>query len=498
MSEALPFLSLRALSKTFGGAKALDRIDWEVAAGEVHCLVGENGCGKSTLIKTVTGVHEPDPGSAIEIAGKSYASLTPSLAKSLGIQVIYQDLSLFPNLSVAENIAIDENLRGVARRVRYGRMREIAQGLLSELGFALPLDLPVSSLPISERQVVAICRGLAAKARLLFMDEPTASLTRSEVSALLGIVAGLKARGITIVFVSHKLDEVVEIADRVTVLRDAKKVGTYAAADVDARRIGELMTGRLFDHAIAARDMSDAAPLLEVRDLTRKGEYEGITFTIGKGEAVGIAGLLGAGRTELALSLFGMTLPDAGEIRFGGRPLKLSANRDAIAAGIAYVSEDRLNVGLNMKQSIADNLTLAVLPRLANKAGLIPSGRRRKVVEAGIAQLKIKTGGSELPVSTLSGGNQQRVVLAKWLATDPSLLILDGPTVGVDIGNKHAIYEIIRGLAGRGVGLLIISDEIPELFATCDRVLHMKDGRLAGEYRPGRDSEEMIEEKVYA
>lgn len=495
---ARPFLRLEGVSKRFGGVTALDGIDWDVRAGEVHCLVGENGCGKSTLIKLVAGVHPPDPGSRIEIAGESRDALTPALAHGLGVQVIYQDLSLFPNLTVAENIAFEQNLAGLAAPVRRGRMHEVAQGVLDRLGFRLPLAARVGSLPIAERQVVAICRGLAARARLLFMDEPTASLTRTEVRSLLGLVLRLKEQGIAVVFVSHRLDEVVEIAERITVLRDGRKVGTFAKGEVDARRIGELMTGQSIEHKLTARDTAAAAPLLEVRGLTRAGEYAEVGFTLRRGEVLGLTGLLGAGRTELALSIFGMTRADAGEIRLEGRPLPLGSNRGAIRAGIAYVSEDRLNLGLNMRQSVADNLALASLERLAGALGWLPPARRKALAAEWTQRLRIRVPGLDKPVQQLSGGNQQRVVLAKWLATGPKLLILDSPTVGVDIGNKRAIYAIVRELAERGVGILLISDEIPEVYYNADRVLHLREGRIVGEHRPGAISERALEERVYA
>lgn len=493
-----PFLRLEGVSKRFGGVVALDRIDWDVRPGEVHCLVGENGCGKSTLIKLVAGVHAPDPGGRIEIAGEPFAALDPALAKRRGVQVIYQDLSLFPNLSVAENIGIDLNLAGLARPARWGRVRAVAREVLGRLGFGLALDARVASLAIAERQVVAICRGLAADARLLFMDEPTASLTRTEVRALLGIVERLKGQGIAVVFVSHRLDEVVEVAERVTVLRDGRKVGTYAAGEVDARRIGELMTGLAIEHALTARDRSAEPPLLEVRGLTRAGEYADVGFTLRRGEVLGLTGLLGAGRTELALSLFGMTRPDSGEVRLEGRPLAPGSNRAAIRAGVAYVSEDRLNLGLNMRQSVADNLVLASLDRLAGLLGWIAPVRRRAVAAEWVDRLRIKVPGLANPVQQLSGGNQQRVVLAKWLATGPKVLVLDSPTVGVDVGNKRGIYEIVHALAAQGVGILLISDEVPEVYYNCDRVLHLREGRIVAEHVPGRIGEHALEEEVYA
>ncbi|EJK86404.1 sugar ABC transporter ATP-binding protein [Rhizobium sp. AP16] len=497
MSAQDPFLRLSKITKRFGGVLALDDIDWEVRAGEIHCLVGENGCGKSTLIKTVAGVHPPTSGE-IEIAGKSVLPLTPSSARALGIQVIFQDLSLFPNLTVAENIAIESHLKSDLRPVSYTKMRKLALSALKRLDFHLDPDAAVADLSVAERQIVAICRGIAAEARLIFMDEPTASLTRSEVKRLLAIVARLKADGIAVVFVSHRLDEIVEIAERVTVMRDGRKVGTYPAAEVDQRRIGHLMTGIDIFQSVVARDMSAEKPLLEVSSLSRGGEYKDISFTIRQGEVLGITGLLGAGRTELALSLFGMTRPDSGTMKLEGRKLSLRSNRDAVNAGIAYVSEDRLSLGVILRQSIGDNLILAVLKSLRGRLGLIPDRSRRTLAADWVSRLAIKIPGLDRPVGTLSGGNQQRVVLAKWLAAKPKILILDSPTVGVDIKNKQGIYKVVADLARQGVGILIISDEVAEVYATCDRVLHMRAGRIVGEVVPGQTSEHEFEEKIYA
>lgn len=496
-TDRAPFLRLGGIGKRFGGVQALDGIDWDVRAGEVHCLVGENGCGKSTLIKIVSGVHPPSAGT-VEIEGAPVLPLTPGRARALGIVVIFQDLSLFPNLSVAENVAIEGHLDRLLRPISFGRMRELTARVLERLDFHLDPDATVGELSVAERQIVAICRGLATEARLIFMDEPTASLTRAEVNRLLAIVARLKADGIAVVFVSHRLDEVVQIAERVTVLRDGRKVGTYNVDELDQRRIGHLMTGLDIAHDVVARDMSAAPPLLEVRDLTRAGEYTDISFTLRRGEVLGITGLLGAGRTELALSLFGMTRPERGTIRIEGEALQLRSNRDAVGAGIAYVSEDRLGLGVILKQSIGDNLILAVLRELRGRLGLISRAGRVGLAREWVERLAIKTGGLERPVSTLSGGNQQRVVLAKWLAARPKVLILDSPTVGVDIKNKKGIYDVVAELARAGVGVIVISDEVLELFATCDRVLHMRGGRIVGEAAPGAVSEQQLEERIYA
>ena len=497
MADDRPFLRLTGVSKRFGGVQALRGIDWSVMPGEVHCLVGENGCGKSTLIKAVAGVHPPTEG-GIAIDGHDVLPLDPGKAKKLGIQVIFQDLSLFPNLSVAENIAVEHNLTHVLRPVRESVTRQIARDVLRRLDLTLDLAAPVSDLSVAERQIVAIARGLAGKARLVFMDEPTASLTRAEVDRLLRIVGRLKADGIAVVFVSHRLEEVVQVAERVTVMRDGAIVGTYDVAAVDQRRIGHLMTGLDIEQPIVARDMTAAEPLLVVDRLSRRGEFADVSFTLRRGEVIGIVGLLGSGRTELALTLFGMNRAEGGSIRLDGRALRLRSNRDAVRAGIAYVSEDRLSLGVVLPQSIGDNVILAVMRGLRSRLGLLSGRRRRAVAEDWVQRLAIKVPAVDRAVGTLSGGNQQRVVIAKWLAAKPSVLILDSPTVGVDIKNKQGIYRLVADLARQGVGVIVISDEVGEVFATCDRILHMRAGRLVGHAVPGVVSEHDMEARIYA
>lgn len=493
-----PLVRLQAVTVRFGGAMALQALDWDVMPGEVHCLMGGNGSGKSTAIKVLSGVHAPLPGARIEIDGQGVDRLTPASAKALGIQVIYQDLSLFPNLGVAENIAFDQALGRWTRPVRRPRQREAAQRAMQRLGIALPLDATVGELPIAQRQLVAICRGMASNARLLVMDEPTASLTHAEVDGLLAVVHRLRADGIAIVFVSHKLDEVMAVADRVTVLRDGLKLGTWPADQMSSSRLATLMTGRDISEQVHARDMAAAPPLLQVRGLGRDGEYEDIGFDVRAGEIVGLTGLLGAGRTELALGLFGMRRPDRGSIRLNGETLVLRSNRDAMAAGIAYVPEDRQSLGLNLRQSVQDNLVLAMLPTLSGPLGWLPPARRAAEAARWRERLRIRIPALDAPVHQLSGGNAQRVVLAKWLATRPRLLILDAPTVGVDIGNRQGIFEIVHGLAAQGVAVIVISDEVAEVFAHCDRVLHLRGGRIADEFVPGRHTEDQVREAVHA
>ena len=493
-----PFLKLENIGKRFGGTVALDGVDWSVNPGEVHCLVGENGSGKSTLIKIVAGVHRPDAGGHIEIRGTTFDHLSPYQAKKLGIQVIYQDLSLFPNLSVWENIAIDQELGALFLAIRRKAMRTTASELLASLDAHLPLDAIVGQLSVAERQIVAICRGLAANAKLLFMDEPTSSLTHHEVVRLLAIIRRLKDMGLAVVFVSHRLEEVVDLAERVTVLRDGRKVGTLPAAEVDDHRLAELMTGSRITHTVKARNLARRDPVLEVRGGGRSGEFTDISFALHAGEVLCIIGLMGSGRTELALALFGMTQLDHGEILVDGKPLRLRSNQDAIRSGIAYVSEDRLLLGLNLRQSIADNTAITMLDRLANSFGLIAPHRRSGLAAEWITRLGIKASNTGAAVQTLSGGNQQRVVLAKWLATNPKILILDTPTAGVDIRNKQGIYDIIRKLADEGVAIVLISDEIPEAYFNSDRILHMREGRMLNEYVPGVTSETLLAEAIFA
>ena len=492
-----PAIRLAGISKNFGGVDALVDVDFEVAPGEIHCLAGENGSGKSTLIKIVSGVYQPNPGGIIEFEGRRHEGLTPGMARRLGVQVIWQDLALFPHLGVAENIAFEQNLGLLPRPSRRPAMRRTAREMLGRLGFELDLDQPVRSLSIANRQVVAICRALVAEASIVFMDEPTASLTQSETRALLAVVRRLSAAGIAVVFVSHRLVELIEIAERITVLRDSRRVGVFEAGTITHHRLAELMTGRAIETTVHARDRSGEAAVLEVRNLRRDGEYEDISCAVHRGEILGMTGLLGAGRTELAHTLFGMTRPDAGEMRLDGAPLALRSNRDAIDAGIAYVSEDRLTLGLVQAQSIADNVVVTVLERLRRLRWFIDSDAKARTVGDWVRDLAIRIGTPEDPVTTLSGGNQQRVVLAKWLATTPRVLILDSPTVGVDVGARAAIFEIVRDLADRGMAILLISDEVPEVFHNADRILHMRGGRIAGEYRAHDTSLDALEEVVY-
>ncbi len=488
---------MRHVSKVFGGVQALDDVSFEVEQGEVHCLAGENGCGKSTLIKIVTGVYKPEDGVEMALFGESVPHITPNEARRLGIAVIWQDLALFPEMTVGENIAFETLLGNRLRLISFGSLHKKAASVLASLDVDINLDTRLNTLPIAQRQIVAIARALVSDARLIFMDEPTASLTQSETNSLLDVVRTLSARGVSVVFVSHRLAEVLEISTRVSVLRDGKMVGVYPTKGMTQSKLTELMTGATFDTKVAAQDKSAAKDVLEVSGLSRRGEYEDISFGIHMGEILGVTGLIGAGRTELSHTLFGMTRADRGTVTLLGQVLGLRSNRDAVAAGIAYVSEDRLALGLVQDQSISDNLVLPILPRISGGNGLISQTKKSKIVQHWLQELAVKIGQPEDAISTLSGGNQQRVVLAKWLATEPKVLILDSPTVGVDVGARAGIFRIVRDLADQGLAILMISDEVPEVYFNADRVLHMAGGRIAGEYDPRNVTLRELEGAVY-
>ena len=490
-------ISFKNVSKIFGGVQALNNVSFEVEQGEIHCLAGENGSGKSTLIKIITGVYQPEPGVEMNCFGKKLFSISPNDARNLGVAVIWQDLALFPEMNVAENIAFDSLLGNRPRFINKKKLLEIASSSLARLGVEIDLDLSLKSLPIAQRQIVAIARSLVSDARVIFMDEPTSSLTQSETDNLLSVVRKLSESGVSVVFVSHRLAELIEIANRVTVLRDGRLVGVYNSEGMTQSKLTELMTGQKFSSEVSAKNKLDNPNVLEVTNLSRKGEFSNINLNIRKGEILSLTGLIGSGRTELALTLFGRSKPSNGNIKLNGKILKLSSNRDAIKEGVAYVPEDRLSLGLIQPQPISDNLVLPILKLISKTNGLISKERKLKTVNSFIKELTIKVGHADDAVTTLSGGNQQRVVLAKWLASDPKLLILDSPTVGVDVGARAGLFRIVRDLADKGLAILMISDEVPEVYFNADRILHMSKGKIIAEYDPKKIQLNELESAVY-
>ena len=478
-----PVLAVRHVSKSFAGVRALVDIDLEIAPGEIHCLAGENGSGKSTLIKVISGVHTPEEGS-VAIAGREYTHLTPSAAIDAGVRVIYQDFSVFPNLSVMENIALGSEVAAGRALVNRSRMREVAREAVAKIGFQVDLDELVGNLSVADKQLVAISRALMGDAKLIIMDEPTTALTKKEVCALFDIVADLQSRGIAIVFVSHKLEEVFEIAQRFTILRSGRKVITCPKEELDRASFARHMTGRDFDEAPYRTGYIDADPVLEVREATVAGAFENASLSVRPGEILGITGLLGSGRTELALSLFGMLPLDSGTVSVAGKGVTLRGVRDAIKAGIAYVPEDRLTEGLFLSRSIGDNITISEMDAFTHYLGFIDKEAIRAEEKRWVERLGILTTDPDNAVNTLSGGNQQKVVLAKWLATNPSVLIRNGPTVGVDIGSKFTIHSILRELAAQGMAIIIISDDIAEVLTNCSTIAIMRAGHLSEPISP--------------
>ena len=490
-----PFLSLRGISKSFAGVKALDTVDFDIYPGEVHCLAGENGSGKSTMIKVISGVYTPDEGGEIVMGGTSYTRLTPIEAINNGVQVIYQDFSIFPNLTVAENLALTGEVANGRKLVNWKRMRAIAEQAVAKINFQVDLDARVGDLSVADKQLVAISRALITEPKLLIMDEPTTALTHREVEALFKVVADLQSRGIAILFVSHKLEEVFEISERFTIIRNGKVVVTTLPEELNHKKFAEYMTGRDYDDSSTAPTAEPGAAVLEVSGLGLDDAFEDVSFTLRRGEVLGITGLLGSGRTELALTLFGVFPSDRGSISVNGRPVRLTSIRDALAARIAYVPEDRLTEGLMLERSIADNIVISELGDLS-RAGVLDRKRRSAEVARWVDELKIATQCPANAVNTLSGGNQQRVVIAKWLATEPDVLILNGPTVGVDIGSKRDIHLILKELADKGMGIIVITDASPELLQVSNRVLLLKDGRITDEIDPDGISESEMSARI--
>lgn len=476
---------------SFGSVHALRDVSLEILPGEIHCLAGENGCGKSTIIKIISGVYQRD-GGTIEFNGQKLDRISPIDAINMGIQVIYQDFALFPNLTVAENLALNTELASRKKTVSWKNVRKIAEEAVAKINFKVDLDQKVEELSVAQKQMVAISRALMSNAKLIIMDEPTTALTKKEVSALFKIILKLKEQGIAILFISHKLNEVFEISDRFTIFRNGEMVATGSTKDLDDKKFTYYMTGREFsDQVFVARNVSEK-PVLELKNLSREGEFSDISFSLKRGEILGITGLLDSGRTELALAMFGLKPADSGEILKDGKAVKITNPREAIANKIGYVPEDRLSEGLFLTQSIGDNIIISEIDRLKKKNGQFDRKRRNEEVEKWVKELEIKTDNPDNPATTLSGGNQQRIVLAKWLACDLDVLILNGPTVGVDIGSKHDIHKVLQNLAGQGLGIIIISDDLPEVIQNCSRVLVIKSGKIRSEYSTQNVTEKMI------
>jgi simple sugar transport system ATP-binding protein len=478
--------------KSFGGAKALAGVSLSVKGGEVHCIAGENGSGKSTLIKIMAGVHAPDSG-LIRLGEKTFTSLSPREAVREGVQVIFQDFSLLPNLTVAENIALPTYISKNSHFLSKKESKEIAQTALELIGIDIDINAPVAEISIASKQLIAIARATNLGVKMLFMDEPTTALTRKEIKRLFEVVEQIKARGVATVFVSHKIDEIQEICNTISILRNGELVADGLMKDYKREAISEAMTGlNISESRIAPPLKPSSTKVIEVKKLTTKPTFSDVSFSIAPGEILGITGLLGSGRTELAEAIFGQYPVDSGEIIVEGKSIQLNSSSAAIKAGIGYVPPDRLTQGLFLDQSIVRNLVAVGIDRHRGRGGILAKSRLYEEGERWIKDLRIKTKNSQNPVTSLSGGNQQRVVLAKWLAMNPHLMILNGPTVGVDIGSKREILEIIRDRAQEGMAFLVISDDIPELIQICHRVLVIKNGHVSKEFNESELDETVL------
>jgi rhamnose transport system ATP-binding protein len=469
-----PILEIRGVAKRFDATQALEDVSLSLHAGEIHALLGENGAGKSTLIKIITGVHQPDSGQIL-LGGQPVTIRSAAEAQRLGVAAIYQEPLLFPDLNVAENIFISHQDRGAV--VGWREMFREADKILAELGMTLDVRKPARGLTLAAQQSVEIAKAISLNVRVLIMDEPTASLSAHEVQELFKLVRDLKRQGVAILFVSHRMEEVFEIADKITVFRDGRLISTRTRLEATPQRAIADMVGREIDLTKARTSCAQKDVVLSVADLGRQGVFEGVSFDLHRGEVLGFAGLIGAGRTDVGLALFGIEPATSGRILLGGKPVTVRTARDGMSLGIAYVSEDRRQLGLVLPMSIFANITLPVLRRYLTRLGLVRTGLERRTADTFRDRLAIRTPSVDLEVAKLSGGNQQKVMLSKWLNTNPSVLILDEPTRGVDVGSKAEVHAIIGQLAAEGIGVIVISSDLPEVLVLSDRVLIMREGR---------------------
>jgi len=474
---------MRHITKTYPGVRALDNVDFEVAKGEVHALVGENGAGKSTLMKILAGAQPMDSGEIL-LDGAPVHITSPQKAMDLGISIIYQEFNLVPYLNAAENIFLGREPKGALPGfINFPVMYAEAQKVIDQLGVRLNVRTPVNRLSIAQQQMVEVAKATSRKASIIAMDEPSATLTEHELESLFDLIRSLKAKGVSIIYISHRLEEIFQIADQVTVLRDGHLVGTNPVAETDRNEIIHMMVGRELKESAAADQKQAAgisAPALTVKNLTRKGVIEDISFTVHRGEVLGVAGLVGAGRTELARAIFGADPIDSGEIWLNGHRVEIRSPRDAIRRGIGLVTEDRKALGLILGMVVRENVSLANLDAVT-RVGFVNRREERRVAQRFIQELAIKTPSVEQQVQNLSGGTQQKVVLAKWLFTQSKVLIFDEPTRGIDVGSKVEIYQLMNRLAANGVAIIMISSELPEILGMSDRILVMHEGRISGE-----------------
>jgi rhamnose transport system ATP-binding protein len=478
-SDRPPLLEVRGVTKSFGAVAAVAGVSFGLYPGEAHALVGENGAGKSTIVKMLAGVHKPDDGTLL-LDGRPVEFGSPADAKAAGIAVIYQEPTLFPDLSVAENIVMGRHPRKGLGRIDRAAIRAEAERLFTRLGVRIDPARPARGLSIADQQIVEIAKALSADARVLVMDEPTAALSRVEVERLFTVARALRQEGAAIMFISHRFEEITELCQRVTIMRDGKHVSTDLLEDVTVDDMVKRMVGRDLDALFPKQDVAPGAVVLEVEGLAREGVFRDISFSVRAGEIVAFAGLVGSGRSEVVQAVFGVDERDAGVVKINGKKLKAHSSRAAMAAGMALVPEDRRQQGLIMDLSIERNVTLP-RSRALSKLGFLTGASERQEARHWTERLRTKYRRLGDPVGTLSGGNQQKVVLAKWLAMAPKVLIVDEPTRGIDVGTKAEVHRLMSALAAEGVAIVMVSSELPEVLGMADRVLVMREGRLVAE-----------------
>ncbi len=487
----VPLLETRRVTKSFPGVRALKEADFALNAGEIHALVGENGAGKSTFVKIIAGAHSPDDGEVL-IDGQEARFHHPREARERGIAIIYQEPSLFPDLTVAENIFLGRQPRRLGGLgIDWKTMMVETERLLAGIGTDLPPLTPVNRLSVANRQMVEIARALGTNARILVMDEPTSSLSDREIERLFDVMRRLRGQGVGIVFISHRLDEIFAITDKVTVMRDGEIVGTFATGEVDRDRLISLMVGREVSQLYPKTPGEFGEPVLELSGLWQSNKFRDINLSVRRGEVLGLFGLVGSGRSEVAQAVFGITRPERGEVRLEGKRLVARSPQEAIQSGVVYLPEDRQSQGLILPLSVAENVSLAILRSLSRASG-IDKGKEDSLAREYVTRLSIKTPSVRQQALALSGGNQQKVVLGKWLATQPKVLILDEPTRGVDVGAKAEIHRIIDELAHRGLAIILISSDLPEILGMSDRVAVLREGRLAGIVDRGEATAERV------
>ena len=482
-----PVLSLRGVSKSYGAVRALREVRLDLVAGQAHALVGENGAGKSTLVKVLAGVHRPDTGEVL-LDGEPLRMSGPADARAAGIAVIYQEPTLFPDLTVAENIFIGRQPLGRGRAIDVGAMEAEAAALFERLGAPMDPSRPARGLSIADQQLVEIAKAISLHARVVVMDEPTAALSSNEVERLFTVARGLVAEGAAVLFISHRFEEITALCQHVTVMRDGARVSSDPMADLTVDDIVRAMVGRDVEDLYPRQDVAPGEVLLEVEGLGRAGWFHDVTFSVRAGEVVALSGLVGAGRSEIVQAIFGVDRADAGSVRVAGRPLRLGSPRAAMAAGLALVPEDRRQQGLVLDMSIERNATLPRSRELA-RLGVLTGGPERRSARTWVERLQTKLNRITDPAGTLSGGNQQKVVLAKWLATQPRVLFVDEPTRGIDVGTKAEVHRLISSLAADGVAVVMVSSELPEVLGMADRVLVVHEGRITADI-PREDADE--------